>query len=407
MICGLLGEKLKHSYSPEIHQQLGDYTYTLFERTPDSLDDFFKSTKFTGLNVTIPYKKTVISYCNQISDCARQLGAVNTIIRKPDNTLIGHNTDYFGFLYMVRRSGIDVAQKKVLVLGSGGASVTVVAVLQELGAKPIVISRTGKNNYENLHNHKDATVIVNTTPVGMYPNTGVSPINLDVFPNLEGVLDLIYNPCRTQLLLDAQARNIKTENGLSMLVSQAWESAQWFTGKTCPDVLITHILNQLQRKMKNIVLIGMPGSGKTTIGKIIAEKYNKVFVDSDEEIVKQAGMPIPEIFAKYGESYFRELETNVLSQLGKESGLIIATGGGCITRAENYPLLHQNSTILWLQRDISLLPTDGRPLSQSNNLHNMYKVREPLYKSFADIVIDNSESIEKTLTTLLEFEDLL
>ena len=305
---------------------------------------------------------------------------------------------------MVKRSGLQVSGKKVLVLGSGGASVTVVAVLQELGAVPVIISRSGKDNYGNLNLHADASVIVNTTPVGMYPNTGVSPVNLDLFPLLEGVLDLIYNPERTRLILDAEKRNIKTENGLSMLVAQAWESAQWFTNKQLPENLITKIHHQLLKKMENTILIGMPGSGKSTIGKLLAEKNDKVFVDADTKIIEKAGMSIPDIFAKYGESGFRTFETEVLSELGKQSGLVIATGGGCVTRVENFPLLHQNGSIIWLQRSIDLLPKDGRPLSQTGSLHEMYRNRKSLYEHFADYVIDNNGSPEETLSQILNTE---
>lgn len=404
MICGLLGEKLTHSYSPQIHRYLGDYSYRLFEQSPDSVEHFLKNGIFTGLNVTIPYKKAVIPYCNRLSQQAERLGSVNTIVRQADGTLLGHNTDYFGFQSTVTKSGLQVSGKKVLVLGSGGASVTVVAVLQELGAKVVVISRSGPDNYHNLDCHADASVIVNTTPVGMYPNTGVSPIDLEIFPKLEGVLDIIYNPSKTKLLLDAEARGLKTENGLWMLVAQAWESAQWFTGKTLSDALIFKIHTKLQQQMQNIILIGMPGSGKTSIGKLLAEKTGKTFVDSDQVIMQQAGKSIPDIFAQVGETGFRRLESNVLSQLGKQSGLVIATGGGCVTRAENYPLLHQNGTILWLQRDISVLPTDGRPLSQAGNLEKMYQIRKPLYERFADRIIDNNGAADDTLLQILDLE---
>lgn len=404
MICGLLGEKLQHSYSPQIHRHLGDYSYDLFEQPPDSLEKFFKNGNFTGLNVTIPYKKAVIPYCKQLSEHAKRLGAVNTIIRQADETLLGHNTDYFGFQSMVFKSGLQVSGKKVLVLGSGGASVTAVAVLQELSAEVVVISRSGPDNYNNLDRHADASVIVNTTPVGMYPNTGISPINLDIFPHLEGVLDIIYNPSKTKLLLDAEARGLKTENGLWMLIAQAWESAQWFTGKKLSETLIPEIHAKLQQKMQNIVLIGMPGSGKTTIGKLLAEKTGKVFVDSDHVITQQAGKSIPDIFAQSGEAVFRSMESKVLSDLGKQSGLVIATGGGCVTREENYPYLHQNGLILWLRRDISALSTDGRPLSQAGNLENMYQIRKPLYERFADKIIDNNSTVSDTLTQIFSLE---
>ncbi len=407
MICGLLGEKLSHSYSPQIHRQLADYTYVLFEKSREELPNFLTNGDFSALNVTIPYKKEVIPYCSELSDCAKRLGSVNTIVRRADGTLWGHNSDYFGFSYMLKRSGIQVCGRKVLVLGSGGASVTVCAVLQEFGAKVVVISRSGENNYGNLHRHKDAVVIVNTTPVGMYPNTGVSPVDLALFPALEGVLDLIYNPSHTKLLQDAQMRGLKAVNGLWMLIAQAWESAQWFTGQPLKEELIPDIYRALEHEMKNIVLIGMPGSGKSTIGKLLAEETGKRFVDADTVIVSQAGKTIPEIFAKDGEAVFRALETDVLAQLGKQSGLIIATGGGCVTRPDNYSHLHQNSVIIWLQREISALPTDGRPLSQSGSLDVMYQHRKPLYAQFADIVIDNNGSPETTIAKIMNTEEQL
>jgi len=407
MICGLLGEKLSHSYSPQIHRQLADYTYVLFEKSREELPNFLSNGDFSALNVTIPYKKEVIPYCSELSDCAKRLGSVNTIVRRADGTLWGHNSDFFGFSYMLKRSGVQVSGRKVLVLGSGGASVTVCAVLQEFGAKVVVISRSGENNYGNLHRHKDAVVIVNTTPVGMYPNTGVSPVDLALFPALDGVLDLIYNPSRTKLFQDAQMRGLKAVNGLWMLIAQAWESAQWFTGQLLKEELIPDIYRALEHEMKNIVLIGMPGSGKSTIGKLLAEETGKRFVDADAVIVSQAGKTIPEIFAKDGEAVFRALETDVLAQLGKQSGLIIATGGGCVTRPDNYSHLHQNSVIIWLQREISALPTEGRPLSQSGSLDVMYQHRKPLYAQFADIVIDNNGSPETTIAKIMNTEEQL
>lgn len=401
MQCGLLGRKLGHSYSPQIHNLLGDYSYVLFEKEPEELENFLRNGDFSGLNVTIPYKKEVIPYLSELSPTAKKMGCVNTVLRRSDGTLYGHNTDYFGFTSLVRHAGLSVAGKKVLVLGSGGASNTAVAALKDLGASPVVISRSGENNYQNLHRHTDAAAIVNTTPVGMYPNTGVSPIDLELFPHLEGVLDVIYNPARTQLLLDAEKLGIPRENGLWMLVAQAKEAAEVFTGGKISDEVIEKIYRQLSHQMKNIVLIGMPGCGKTTIGTLLAEKLGRTLADADEKIISLAGKSIPDIFAQDGEPTFRDWETKALTELGKQSGLVIATGGGCVTQKRNYPLLHQNGYLVWLERDWSKLPTDGRPLSQANDLGKMYAARKPLYEAFADIRVENTDTPEETVQHIL------
>ena len=401
MKCGLLGRKLGHSFSPMIHAHLGDYSYELFEREPVELEDFLRNGDWSGINVTIPYKKDVIPYLDELSPVAAKLGAVNTIIRR-DGRLIGHNTDFFGFKEMVRSSGLNLSEKKVLVLGTGGASKPVIAALEDLGAEVISVSRSGENNYENIHLHADAAAIVNATPVGMYPQTGISPVDISMFPRLEGVLDIVYNPARTQLLLDAEARGLVTVNGLLMLVAQAKEASEWFQGKSLDDGLISTIPTALRRRTENIVLIGMPGSGTTTVGKALAERLGKTFVDADEELVKMAGKPIPEIFAEDGEDVFRAWETRVLEELGKKSGLILSTGGGCVTRERNYPLIHQNGTIFWLKRDLNKLPTDGRPLSQVTPLAAMYEKRRPLYAAFADAKIDNDGALENTLAQIME-----
>ena len=405
MQCGLLGRKLGHSYSPQIHRELGSYQYTLFEKEPQELEEFLKNGDFEGLNVTIPYKKDVIPYLTELTPVAQRLGAVNTIVRRADGTLIGHNTDYFGFRYLVQRSGLDVENKKVLVLGSGGASNTAVAVLRELGARVVIISRSGENNYQNLHLHADASVIVNTTPVGMYPNTGVSPIDLGLFPQLEGVLDAVYNPARTQILLDAESRGLVAMNGLWMLVAQAKESAEWFTGCSIPDSRIDGIHHALRLEMENIVLIGMPGCGKTTIGRLLAEKTGKRFVDADEALEARVNRKITDIIPQEGEAAFRQMESDTLSELGRQSGLVIATGGGCVTQQRNYTLLHQNGTILWLTRALAKLPTDGRPLSQAGKLSEMYEKRRPLYDRFADAVVSNDGPVEQTLAEILTLLD--
>lgn len=400
MKCGLLGRKLGHSYSPQIHSMLGTYSYELFEQEPEKLDSFFRNSDFTGINVTVPYKKDVIPYLDELTDIAEKLGAVNTIVRR-NGKLIGHNTDYFGFKTMLRHSGLNVTGRKVLVLGSGGASNTVNAVLRELGANVVIISRTGINHYGNLHIHRDAEVLINTTPVGMFPHVGINMVNLDILPNLKGVLDVIYNPARTQLLLDAESRGLVTENGLLMLVAQAKESAEWFTGHSIDDSQIETIHGTLRRQMENIILIGMPGCGKSTVGKLLAEKLGKEFRDADQYTEKISNMSIPDMFARYGEEAFREQETNALSNLGMFSGLVIATGGGCVTKMRNYPLLHQNGTIFWLKRETDLLPTDGRPLSQQQHLEDMYRTRKPLYEAFSDHIIENNGDINRTLQQII------
>ena len=401
MNCGLLGRRLGHSYSPQIHSYLGNYSYVLFEKEPEELEDFLKNGDFTGINVTIPYKKEVIPYLDELSPTAAKMGAVNTIIRRADGTLYGHNTDCFGFSSMVKKSGLNVKDKKVLVLGSGGASNTVVAVLKELGATVIIISRSGEHNYSNLHLHADASAIVNTTPVGMYPNTGVSPVDLDLFPNLEGVLDVVYNPARTQLLLYAEDRGLPTENGLWMLVAQAKEAAEYFTGSPIDDSVIASIHRKLSSRMQNLVLIGMPGCGKSTVASLLGEQLGRTVMDADEEIIRLVGKTIPEIFAQDGEAVFRDWETKALEALGKQSGLIIATGGGCVTQPRNYPLLHQNGRIIWLQRQLDSLPTDGRPLSQANRVTDLYTIRKPMYQRFADHIVDNNGNPAQTVSAII------
>ena len=397
MKCGLLGRKLGHSYSPAIHAHLGNYEYALYEKEPEELELFLRFGDFTGLNVTMPYKKVIMAYLDELTPIAKKLGAVNTVVRR-DDKLVGHNTDYFGFRHLVAKSGLSPAGKKCLVLGSGGASNTAVAVLEELGAEVVVISRSGQNNYENLHRHEDAAILVNTTPVGMYPNTGVSPVDLSQFPQLEGVVDVIYNPSRTQLILEAESRGIPAISGLPMLVAQAKEAAAWFSGKALAESEFDRVYGILQQQMENIILIGMPGCGKSTIGQMLAEKSGKRFVDADAEIAVLASKSIPRIFSEDGEIAFRALETQVLEMLGKQSGLVIATGGGCVTKQENYPLLHQNGKLYWLQRDLEKLPTEGRPLSK--NLAEMYAVRAGQYARFADHIIDNNGIPEKAVAEI-------
>lgn len=392
MRCGLLGEHLTHSYSPQIHALLGEYSYELFEVAPDALADFLRSDRFDCLNVTIPYKRAVVEFCATLSDAARELGSVNTLVRRPDGLLHGENTDLDGFRWLLERNGGVQPGEKALVLGTGGASQTVQAVLRAAGAEVTVLSRRGEQNYSTLGAHADATLVVNATPVGMYPNNGARLIDLDLLPQCRCVLDLIYNPARTRLLLDAEERKIRRENGLSMLVAQAKRAAELFTGNMIPDAVCTDILCTLEREMHNVILIGMPGCGKTSVGTLLAQRLGRPFFDADAEIERRLGCTIPAFFAREGENAFRAVETQVLAELGKRSGCVIATGGGCVTRPENYELLHQNGTLVWLRRDLSALPVDGRPISRSRALSELYREREPLYRRFADICVENDDT---------------
>lgn len=401
--CGLLGEKLGHSYSPQIHSMLADYEYKLFEKSPEELEDFLKSGEFDGLNVTIPYKKSVMPYCAELSPTAAQIGSVNTIVRRSDGSLYGDNTDAFGFENLIVHNGIEVKGKKALVLGTGGASVTAQAVLKNLGASEVVvISRRGEDNYENIAKHADAEIIANTTPVGMYPNNGKAAVDLTQFPKLSGVLDVVYNPARTALLLQAEKLGIPCAGGLYMLVSQAKRSCELFTGKSIPDSEIDRIERVLSHQMQNIIIIGMPGSGKTAVSTMLAERLGRKIFDTDTIVSEKAGMTIPEIFAAQGEAGFRKLETEATAEVGKLSGNIISTGGGVVTVADNYELLHQNGVIVWIERDTNKLARDGRPISLSSDLNELYAARLPLYERFADIKADNNGDINDTVNAIME-----
>lgn len=403
MKCGLLGEKLGHSYSPQIHAELADYEYKLYEKAPDEVEDFVRHGDWHGLNVTIPYKKTVIPFCDELSETARSIGSVNTLLKRLDGTIFGDNTDAFGFETLLTQTvQSDISGWKALVLGTGGASVTVCAMLRKRGAQVVPISRSGEDNYTNLDRHRDARLLVNATPVGMYPKNGVSPVDLGVFPKLEAVLDVVYNPARTALLLQAEERSIPHAGGLTMLVAQAKRSAEIYLGHALPDGETARIARQLAQQMQNIVLIGMPGSGKSTIGRLLAEKLGRPLLEADKELEKAAGMSIPVIFANEDEAGFRRRETRVLSELGKQSGTVISTGGGCVTREENYPLLHQNGVIVWVRRDLNCLAREGRPLSLNADLAAMYAVRAPLYERFADFTVENDGKAEDTVNSILE-----
>lgn len=400
-VYGLLGERLGHSFSPEIHRQLGGYDYRLFEKRPEQLDSFLRSHEFDGLNVTIPYKKAVIPYCQELTDQARRIGSVNTILRRPDGTLLGHNTDYEGFRYMLEKAGARVKGRKALVLGSGGAALTVRAALADLGVGEMVtISRSGPDNYGNLERHKDAQIIVNATPVGMCPNNEDCPVDLEQFPKCEEVFDLIYNPARTRLLLAAQQRGLVWANGLGMLVSQARGSAEMFLNAKIPDERVDEVVRAMEGKAKNLILIGMPGCGKSTVGQALARRLGRPLVDLDEEIVREAGTSIPEIFAHQGEEAFRKIEHRLLLKAAQQSGAVIATGGGIVTRKENMDPMRQNSVVIFLRRELNLLPREGRPLSQRDGLEKLYRQRLPLYKKVADIAVDNVV-VEETASEII------
>lgn len=403
MVYGLLGRTLRHSYSPQIHALLGDYEYRLFEVEPQDLEAFLKKREFGGINVTIPYKKDVLPYLSGISDNAKRIGAVNTIIVKEDGGLYGDNTDYDGFLCLVQKSGFQVKGKKALVLGTGGASLPISAVLSDLGAREVVfISRSGENNYQNLSHHADADLIVNTTPVGMYPNNLKAPLSLSEFPNLSGVLDIVYNPQKTKLILDAERLGIPAYSGLLMLVAQGKRAAELFLGHDIPDSETDRIFKKLSTEMQNIVLVGMPGCGKTTVGKALAEQLNRPFFDADEEILKRTGKSAEAWIEACGEAVFRQKETEVLESLCKQSGTVIATGGGAVTVPENADILRQNSIVFFINRDVSALPVEGRPLSKATALSEMYKVRLPMYRSVCDYEIAADGSVEAVVRRILE-----
>lgn len=401
---GLLGRKLSHSISPEIHSLLCDYEYILFEREPEELDEFFEKREFSGLNVTIPYKKDVIKYCSELSYTAQKIGSVNTITVKDDGTLYGDNSDYFGFSYMIEKSGIKIKDKTVLVLGTGGASLTVKAVVEDMGAKEIIsVSRTGEVNYDNVYDYKNADVIVNTTPVGMYPHNGERIIDLSRFSNLSGALDLIYNPSLTPFLYDAKNMGVPYADGLTMLVAQAHMSAEKFIDGEIPKEKIESVVSELAAVRQNIVLIGMPGCGKSTVSELLGETLKREVVDTDTLIVENERRSIPEIFSADGEVYFRNAETKAVADCTKKSSLVIATGGGAVLKEENRYYLKQNSFIVWLKRDFDRLAMEGRPLSKSiDDIKEIERVRTPIYSALADAVVDVDDDPNVTLSRILD-----
>ncbi len=400
--CGLLGEHLTHSYSPEIHRELADYSYKLFEMPIEDVESFLASDRFDAINVTIPYKKAVMPYLSEISDEARRIGSVNTITRTRNGGLRGDNTDYFGFSYMLDKSGICVSDKKVLILGSGGAQETARTVCLDRGATVIVISRRGENNYENLDRHRDASVIINTTPVGMFPNNNKAPLSLSDFPALKGVLDMIYNPSKTKLLLDAERLGISHIGGLSMLVAQAKLASEIFASEKIEDSEIDRIVKKITLEMNNIVLIGMAGCGKTTVGTALAALTGREILDTDAMVKEKTGRTPAEIIREDGEAEFRKIETECVAEAGKLSGRIIATGGGVPTVPENTDLLRQNARIVFLRRAIGDLDTEDRPLSLAAGAAELYRKRLPLYEALADFAVENDDSPEAVAKKILD-----
>lgn len=407
MRYGLIGKTLGHSFSKIIHEQLADYTYDLIPLSREELDSFLKEKAFAALNVTIPYKETVIPYLDEIDPHAEAIGAVNTIVNRCGR-LCGYNTDFYGFRYLLEHNGISVHGKKTLVLGRGGAAKAVIAALKEMGAAQILTvyykDAPGTISYvECYEKHCDAEIIVNTTPVGMFPHAEESPIDLSCFPRLEGVADVIYNPLRTRLLLDAESRGITCAGGLEMLVAQAKYAVEIFLDKPLPAGSIEKTNNALLQERRNLVLIGMSGCGKTTLGRLAAERLGKGFVDTDEKIVERIGMPISAFFAQNGEAAFREIETEVLREVSAQNGLVISTGGGVVKNPENIRLLKQNGKLIWLKRPAMLLESgNGRPLApDSEAAAKLYHERLPLYTAAAEAIVENDSTPEIGLERLI------
>lgn len=396
MKYGLIGEKLSHSFSKEIHESLADYTYEIRELTPDEVAPFLAAREFEGINVTIPYKEKVIPHLDEISDAAKMIGAVNTV-KNVGGRLIGDNTDFYGMREMILRAGIEIKGKKALILGTGGTSKTAKAVLTDLGASEIiVVSRKESDKTVTyataLAHHSDAEIIVNTTPLGMYPNTDAFPIDLYSFPNLTGVIDAIYNPLRTNLILEAQKLGIPAVGGLMMLILQAARASEIFLGEKLDNGKVEQVVKSIFESKENIVLIGMPGCGKSTIGKILAEFTGKVLVDTDAVIEKMTGKHPSEIIRESGEDAFRDIETQAVREISKRSGIVIATGGGIVKRSENIPLLRQNGRIIYLNCPTDELPvTPDRPLSSSRAaIEKLFLTRNLLYTLAADATVNVS-----------------
>jgi len=383
---GLLGRSLKHSHSPLIHQLFGLADYRLYEVEPEEVEAFVRGGALDGMNVTIPYKQAVMPLCDVISETARRAGGVNTLIYEQDG-IHGYNTDYEGLRYMLARAGISLGGKRVAILGGGGASGAAMALAEDQGARPVVrVSRRGPVRYEDADRYAGAQVLINTTPVGMYPDNDGLPLSLSALPELEGVADMIYNPLRTRLLQEAAARGIPGANGLVMLVEQGRVASGYFQRRAIPQQETERVTAALRRAVENIVLIGMPGSGKSTVGAEIAKSLNRRFIDTDEMVQGVTGITPEEIIRSQGESAFREIEADVIDKAGRETGAVIATGGGVVLRADNRVALKQNGRVYWLKRPLGLLATSNRPLSE--DLHALYDQRMPFYEMAADCKVE-------------------
>lgn len=408
MKYGLIGEHLKHSYSCEIHAQIADYEYELHEIPPSGLGGFLKKREFNAINVTIPYKQDVIPYLDEISDTAKRIGAVNTIVNR-NGRLYGDNTDFAGMLALAKHIGVDMKGRKVLILGTGGASKTGHALAEYMGAQSVYyVSRSGKDGsitYEQaVTEHSDAQIIINATPVGMFPKQDGRPIDISAFPKLEGVIDAIYNPLRTNLILDAQERGIPAEGGLYMLSAQAVHASAVFRDIPLDESLVDKAFKSVKNDKQSIVLIGMPSSGKTTVGRILAEKCGKQLADTDEYIVRKIGMPISDFFAKHGEAEFRKIEKETVAELSATGGRIIATGGGAVLDAENVRALKQNGVLVFLdRRPENLIATDDRPLaSRRSALEKLYVERYDIYCAAAELHIDANTTPEAEADAILK-----
>lgn len=407
MNYGCIGEKLKHSFSKEIHNSLASYEYELREVAKEDLGQFMKRGNFKAINVTIPYKEKVIPYLYEIDAHAEEIGAVNTVVNR-GGKLYGYNTDFYGMSMLFSHAGIEVSGKKVLILGTGGTSKTARAVTRALGAKETVIvsrtkSETAVDYMEAYAKHNDADIIVNTTPVGMYPACYDTPIDISVFPNLSGVIDAIYNPLRTPLVSEAKKRGIKAEGGLYMLVAQAVRASEIFIDCTYPDDACEKVYNSLLLEKENIVLIGMPASGKSTVGACLCDLLKRKLYDTDSIVIDNTGMDIPKIFSRYGEDYFRDEESRAVREAGMNTSAIIATGGGVILREENLNVLKQNGRVFFLDRPLELLiPTKDRPLSSTKEaITKRFEERYPIYLSLADERIEASGSIEEVANKII------